>query len=325
MDSTDIRTFDLDLDLPGKERWKPIFESYPKKDRDELINSAKALLSPYVSYLPMAKIALAFVPSSSMMYYEELVYIAEFCGLELVELLFLQLIYESSAACTTIVWQDSKGHSHFFRTMDWPMTFLKKWTIRVRYFKEGALKAEAITWLGLVGAFTIRSRVDDFAVAVNYRRTKETLEISDIVGNIARVVAMAFPIAYLVRNIVNKGSDYKETIERLCKEELISPCYFTIFHTKDITRSCVITRDAKPSDVPVVRYWNPKEQLCQTNCDWKYEAPNILFSVQRYSKVEQILSEDPVEGDDFLVFPIHNEEGIYAYFIDNEVESVRVL
>lgn len=240
MDSTEIRTFDLNLDLPGKDRWKAIFEFYPKKDRDELINSAKSLLSPYASYLPMAKIALAFVPSSSMMYYEELVYIAEFCGLELVELLFLQLIYESSAACTTVIWKDEKGQSHFFRTMDWPMLFLKKWTIRVRYFKEGVCKAEAITWLGLVGAFTIRSCVDDFAVAVNYRRTKETLEISDIVGNIARVVAMAFPIAYLVRNVVNRGCNYKETIEELTKKELISPCYFTIFHTQDITKSCVI-------------------------------------------------------------------------------------
>lgn len=85
------------------------------------------------------------------------------------------------------------------------------------------------------------------------------------------------------------------------------------------------TRDASPNNIPTVRYWNPKEQLSQTNCDWNCQSPNILFSTQRYSKVQEILEEKPTSGESFLKFPILNEEGIYAYFIDAGVESAMVL
>jgi hypothetical protein len=74
------------------------------------------------------------------------------------QLVLLQLVYEASAACTSIVVpQDpTQGDSipQHIRTMDWGMEFLRPLTIEVEFTKGGRTLYVATTWVGYVGVLT---------------------------------------------------------------------------------------------------------------------------------------------------------------------------
>jgi hypothetical protein len=106
-------------------------------------------------------------------------------GLPLGQLVLLQLVYEASAACTSIIVpQDpakvscpiaphprldstlivhvrvcvcSRGQAsapQHIRTMDWGMEFLRPLTIEVDFVKGGRTQYLATTWVGYVGVLT---------------------------------------------------------------------------------------------------------------------------------------------------------------------------
>jgi len=241
------------------------------------------------------------------MYSDELQSIATAMDVEFKYVLLLQLCYEACACCTSAVTKINNEYA-FFRTMDWPMDFLKDLTVNLEFMKNGKLVFIATTWVGYIGVLTATVPTK-YSLAVNYRQTKN-VSISSVASNIMGLLNMNWPVGYLIRDICEKNLSYKDMLYHLCNAKLVSPCYITVCGTKQHPK--IITRD--PSGYSSYK----DEYVVQTNCDQCKVIPDILYSVDRRNKITEIIVENKNNFKDiktvidkFYVSPIKNSETIY--------------
>lgn len=296
---TEVIFYDFDVDKSAEENWGPIFDKN-KHLLPKILPQLHNLLEQYGTITTLIKPAYSLISANNIMFYDEICYIAKRIELDPYCVLLLQLIYESSSACTTAIFQiDNKPF--FFRTMDWPMEFLKDMTIGLNIIRNGKIIGKVTTWFGYVGFLTATNTVDDYTIAINYRRT-EQISLSAMCKNFYRIITSKWPIGYLVRGIITSCKNQKNALDILKHAELISPCYITFFAKNG--SSCIITRNC--DSVENVRLNN----LFQTNCDLGKSEPNILHSLERY-KILQKITPDKDLLSQLLKYPIINDETIY--------------
>jgi hypothetical protein len=318
-----IPVYDFNLDYHPSKRWETIFD-----DNADKINKVRTKIKEILHEMNYGSISLVIKPIISILkfmgkiyYVDEITYIAEKMKMTFDEVLVLQLIYESSSACTSAVLNIGDSNV-FFRTMDWPMEFLKDITIQLNIKKNDIHIATGITWIGYVGLLTASTMVNNYAggngfsVSVNYRKTKD-ISLSDIVNNAYRTLGMKWPIGYLVRDIIEKNTGCHRALNLLSESCLVSPCYITMFIPNGT--SVIITRDA--DSAVSVRNTN----TIQANCDHDKTEPDILWSCRRRDLVkvfEKDLDRDARSGVELnvqailakmLVHPVLNEETVYVY------------
>lgn len=199
-----ITYYDFDLHSTPEQRWGPIFDEYSHK-LDDFRKILKQLLSSYGLDTEIIKFVysatLHMTSSNNIMFYDEILYISHRIKLDPHEVLLLQLIYEVSSACTCAVIKiDAK--EIFFRTMDWPMTFLKDITIGLNIRSGEEYIGRVITWLGYVGYLTATNIKYNYTIAINYRRTTN-ISLTSLARNFFRTIYLAWPIGYLVRHIID--------------------------------------------------------------------------------------------------------------------------
>jgi hypothetical protein len=113
-------------------------------------------------------------------YGNEIEAISRLAGIPLGKLVAMQLIYEASTCCTSIVVPGANGAKHI-RTMDWEMPFLMnvnrllvrdvdffKLTVELEFQRDNATIAYATSWAGYVGIMT-GVRLGGFSVSLNFR------------------------------------------------------------------------------------------------------------------------------------------------------------
>ena len=163
--------FDFDLDLSAKKRWEYIFDYYayylPK-----LSTELKRILDSFGLVTSLVKPIYTLTRSSNIMFYDEICYVAKRIGIEPSKALLMQLIYETSSACTATVLKIGTK-DFFFRTMDWSMMFLKDITIGLNIKKDGRYIGKVTTWLGYVGFLTTTNIINNYTITINYCSTTE--------------------------------------------------------------------------------------------------------------------------------------------------------
>ena len=307
--------YDFDLDLNPADRWVSIFDSF-NSELATLRKHIVKILKQFESILPVIKTFFDLVDSTQIMFYDEISYIAARMKLPVYQIVLLQLIYETSAACTTAIFTIGTSE-YFFRTMDWPMAFLKDITIGLDIKRNQKSIGKVIGWLGCVGFFTVQT--ESYAIAINYRRTTD-MSTGNIVVNAYRTFNMNWPISYLVRNVLEKQLDRSNAIKIFETAQLISPTYITICAYEagsiDSSKSVIITRDCdKLVDTR-------SHTLIQCNCDFDKTAPDILWSLERVELFNIIMAELSEQEllskktilKSLLVAPILNGDTIYVYF-----------
>jgi hypothetical protein len=318
----EIKFYDFDLKLSAEERWGPIFDAHASY-LSRLNKQLRSLIDQFGLATKIGKPVYNLTSSSKIMYYDEICYIAQRIGLDTYETLLMQLIYETSSACTATVLRVG-DKEFFFRTMDWPMMFLKDITIGLNIRKGDKLIGKVTTWLGYVGYLTATRLTDseslitnDYTVAINYRRTEE-MSLVNICKNFFRTVNMKWPIGHLVRYIIDSNFEQDGALRSLQEAELISPCYITVYVpyrvTSIITRDCDRAVDTRTFD------------LIQTNCDWNKTEPNILWSLERRTAIAEVQRKLKDKSnmkskeiiDMLLKEPILNEETIYVHYQYND-------
>jgi len=304
-----IKFYDFDLLASAKERWGPIFDAH-LQFLPGAITEIKKLIDSFGFATAVIKPFYEWCDKGDIYYYDEITYIAKRLGFDSFHVLLMQLIYETSTACTATVINYDDNKKLFFRTMDWPLMFLKDLTIGLNVKRGNKLIAKAITWVGYVGFLTATNIIEGYTITINYRQTVEPT-IINMLYNLNRIRQLIWPIGYLIREIMEKRIEEENTISILQAREIVSPCYITIyshnFCSYIITRDCDKTVDFRG------------ENLIQTNCDWNKNTPDILYSIDRRDKVNQIqqkiISEkitDELEIVNLLLqSPIINEETIY--------------
>merc|ERR1712000_611097 len=170
-----IPKYKVDLDLDPKSRWTEIindhaeaFHAVNKIINEEMLETLGGFKKSLADLVLKGTLKSANA-IGSVYFSEELKAISKLSNLPLEKVIALQLVYEASTCCTSIVVNHKDGKSPIhIRTMDWAMEFLSPLTIEVEFFRNKKLLFRATTWAGYVGVLT-GSKPSQFSASINFR------------------------------------------------------------------------------------------------------------------------------------------------------------
>ena len=306
-----IEYYDFDLDKTPAEKWGKIIDDNIDVIPNAMLSIHK-LLDQYGMAQDVIQLLYSMTNNRDVYYLDEITYLSSRLGLEIHQLLILQLVYESASACTTNILAVN-NKKLFLRTMDWDLPVLKDITVGINLIKNGQIISKAITWIGYIGLLTATNLTHDFTISVNYRRTTD-VNILHVLNNVRKVMNRIWPIGYFIRYLMELNLGKNIVLDMLKNTEFVSPCYLTIFSR---IGSVILTRDADKCISE--RYDN----LYQTNCDFGTTTPDILYSVKRNELIKtvnkKISDEKIISAKKILKLllknPIINEQTIYVYCI----------
>lgn len=313
-----MKAYEIDLDLPPNQRWNEILDDY-KEILIKVIPHLKKIIDTSLgySYYIIYPIIKAYILANKIKYYEELQAIAIKLNISFQYVLLLQLCYEASTCCTSAVTKIENNYT-MFRTMDWPLDFLKKLTIDLIFTKKGKVVFYATSWVGYIGILTA-TVPKKYSLAVNYRRT-ENITFNSIIKNTLNVMKMHWPIGYLIREVCTNNLSNIEMKDMLCNSALVAPCYITICFADREPE--IITRDTNNFKIHKNKF------VVQTNCDQNKISPDILYSVERRNNVTKLFTNNTFKHIDELLinilkYPVINNETIY-YCVMDPMNGVHV-
>jgi len=313
-----IQFYNFDLSQSAKQRWGPIFDVY--QDKLPMIReNVQQIIGYFGNYITILKPIYWMISTDKILHYSEICYMAKRIDMDPFEILLMQMIYEVYSACSVAVLK-VQGKELFFRTMDWPMVFLKNITIGLNVCIGDYLIGKVTTWLGYVGFLTATSTIENYTMAINYRANpsfrykREIKDMSTLFTNLYRTISGKWPIGYLIRHIIENKSPIEEAEWFLSNVSLISPCYITLYNPSKQT--IVLTRDY--DKLVNVR----TTDLIQTNCDHDKDTPNIRWSVERRSLIRQIQEQADNNPEwtvsdilkELMKDPILNDDTIYVHY-----------
>jgi len=181
----------------------------------------------------------------------------------------LNLLYEWTTACTSIIAETDKGSMWHGRNMDWNFDGYSLWNITAiaDYQKNGTTVYSAVSWIGYIGILSgVKST---FSVTVDQR---EHYEPEFVIGNMQAIDQGAMPVGQLLRNIFAQDADFTAALPHLASDYLAAPVYF-IMGGRNKDEGTVVTRGRFANETDVWK-WDtdlvPNQQpwyLPQTNYD----------------------------------------------------------
>uniref|UniRef100_G1M7T2 N-acylethanolamine-hydrolyzing acid amidase n=1 Tax=Ailuropoda melanoleuca TaxID=9646 RepID=G1M7T2_AILME len=161
----------------------------------------------------------------------------EVLNYSLADCLLLNLVYESTAFCTSIVAQDSRGHIYHGRNLDYPFgNFLRKLTVDVQFLKNGQVAFTGTTFIGYVGLWTGQSPYK-FTVSGDERDEGWWWE-----NVIAALFQRHYPVSWLIRATLSESENFEAAVYKLAKTPLIADVYYIVGGTSP-REGVVITRN----------------------------------------------------------------------------------
>ncbi|XP_063166713.1 N-acylethanolamine-hydrolyzing acid amidase [Candoia aspera] len=215
---------------------------------------------------PIAEEIESYVPQP---YRGEIQGLSEALGINVGDGLLLNLAYEFTAFCTSIIAEDKQGNIYHGRNMDYDFgDILRKITIDVDFIKNGQVKFKGTTFLGYVGLWTGQSP-HKFSISGNERDVGYWWE-----NAIAAFLARYTPASWLIRTVLSEAEDFDTAILMLSKTPIIADVYYIIGGVTS-REGAVITRKRRgPVDIwpldPLTGGWYRVE----TNYDhWRNPPP----------------------------------------------------
>ncbi len=297
-----VKTFDINLGGSAEEKWGPIVKHF-EPQIDELKNTMNKICDSYIGGFTETILRTAIAnATNSILYLDELKYLSEKLGIQFHRLVFTQLIYEMSSACT-IVSDKINNERIIFRTMDWELPVLKKFTFNGNFYRDGKLIYKATCWLGCMGIYTACN--SNYFIGINYRRLSQ-INTYNIMKNIYSIINMNWPVSYLTRFIFENSLSYPDALDTLKTKQIISPVYYTIINEND----CIVI-NRSPTGIDNL-YKNIN--IVQCNNDFDKTEPDIMLSNQRRNLGNKILSNKPTQNEFYEKLsknPIINTTTIY--------------
>ncbi|MBN3295536.1 NAAA amidase, partial [Amia calva] len=143
--------------------------------------------------------------------------------LNLADVILLNLAYEISGSCTSIVAQDTNGKIYLARNMDYLFPeILKNITIDILYVTNGQVAYTATTYVGYVGILTGQSP-GKFSISANERSSGFLWE-----NAVSAIMLKGIPDSWLLRNTLDEAKDYKEAVQKLSNTPTIRNIYYTV-------------------------------------------------------------------------------------------------
>jgi len=181
----------------------------------------------------------------------------------------LNLLYEWTTACTSIIAEDIKGSMWHGRNMDWSFGGYSLFNISAiaDYQRNGRTVYSSIGWIGYVGMLSgVKS---NFSVTVDQR---EKLEPDFVIGNMQAIDNGASSVGFLLRDAFAEDVDFSAALPHLAYEYLAAPVYY-IMGGKNKDEGVVITRGRFANETDIWKFGTDMVEdqqpwyLPQTNYD----------------------------------------------------------
>lgn len=230
------RLFNVSLDAAPELRWVPVLQHF---DLDFLRAAIAHILGYNVPKWVHVVIRTAVGELERLLpqpFIDEIRGMCDVLNLSLADCVLVNLAYESTAFCTSIVAQDSKGHIYHGRNLDYPFGyFLRKLTVDVQFLKNGQIAFTGTTFVGYVGLWTGQSP-HKFTISGDERDKGWWWE-----NAIAAFFQRHSPISWLIRTTLSESENFDEAVYKLSKTPLIADVYYIVGGTSP-QEGVVITR-----------------------------------------------------------------------------------
>jgi hypothetical protein len=268
------------------------------------------------------------------------------------EIILIQMYYDASARCTSVVTRDKQNQIMHGRTMDWEMgsneSSLHELTIKVEGYDGDRLLFRGISWAGMVGLFTGTNVPHQFSVSINYRpdvrntkvRLQEALEHlwipkntiekvreyfnemqQEILIGLFRVVDQTnVPCAVLVYNLVSQKQQgwfgqYEitfDTATEILKSQKLLSSVY--FTIAGVNNAHIIARNVY--DVAGIQSLNDLPYIMVANKDWWNNRSIDIMNSKRRAKIvkEEIKNRTQISERDLerLMKKVVNSITIYG-------------
>ncbi|XP_072109204.1 N-acylethanolamine-hydrolyzing acid amidase-like [Mobula birostris] len=261
--------FNVSLDVTPSQRWEPVLRKYDAAQlRNYMQQVIRSVVPKWVTNVvnQLAPILKYLLPEP---YRGEIEGISKFLGVNLGEGLLINLAYEASGYCTSIVAQDSRGKIYHGRNMDYAFTdILRSTTVDVQFVSSGQIVYTGTTFLGFVGLWT-GQKPSKFSITGNARA--KGARWKDI---IATFLKRNRSPSWVIRDALTEAVDFHAALKRLSYTPITANVYFILGGVKP-NEGVIITRKPEgPVDVWPLKSTKGQWYRVETNYDhWKPPPP----------------------------------------------------
>ncbi|XP_059844648.1 N-acylethanolamine-hydrolyzing acid amidase-like isoform X1 [Hypanus sabinus] len=257
--------FNVSLDVTPSQRWEPVLRKY---DAAQLRNYTQQIVSSVVPKWVinvinrLAPILKYLLPQP---YRGEIEGICKFLGVKLGEGLLINLAYEASGYCTSIVAQDSRGKIYHGRNMDYTFTdILRSVTVDVQFVSNGQIVYSGTTFLGFVGLWT-GQKPNKFSITANERAKGARWKTA-----IAAFLKRNRSPSWVIRDALREAVDFQVALKKLSYSPITANVYFILGGVKP-NEGVIITREPeRPIDVWPLKSTKGQWYRVETNYDhWR--------------------------------------------------------
>lgn len=265
------RTFRVDLETPPEQRWKRVLQEY---DIEVFRKLAKEVIDTFIPKILVPSLNALISPLDEFIpepYAAEIKGIAKTSGLGVGEVVGLNIVYDVTAFCTSIVAEDTQGNIFHARNLDYKVTReLKNITSVVTYYRGGLPEYTTTSFLGQVGAFT-GMRPHEFTISLN-ERDQGSIEKNLEALFESLLLKRGTLTSFILRDVIATKRNYQEAVASLAETPLVAPVYIIVGGVRP-GEGVVITRDQKHADLWRLDVKSGRWWLLETNYDHWVEPP----------------------------------------------------
>uniref|UniRef100_A0A914VWR2 Acid ceramidase n=1 Tax=Plectus sambesii TaxID=2011161 RepID=A0A914VWR2_9BILA len=276
-----VPTFIVNLDEAPETRWNHIVVKYVTQIQAALdtVKKMVGVVENGILYDVLVHFMTGAVDSIQEPYRTELYAIANATGISVGEFTLMNLFYEVSKGCTSIVAQDANGVLYHARNQDFGTFFiwdtvahqweqtetLRNLLINVNFIQNGRPLFFGVTFAGHLGVLTgLRQHAFTLSTNARFGSTLPTLIPWLLEGGNARHFLM-----YTDRDVMQNAKNFQEAKDYLSTVPLFGSAYFILGGTQP-GEGVIITRGPNSTDhVASMNASDPNGwYVLQTNYDW---------------------------------------------------------
>ncbi|XP_053260376.1 N-acylethanolamine-hydrolyzing acid amidase-like isoform X1 [Podarcis raffonei] len=302
----------VSLDSPPEERWLPVLRLHfdPALLREAFVQLIDQVVPKWVHAIirPLAEEIESFVPQP---FAGEIRGLCQALGLNVGDGLLLNLAYEITTYCTSIIAQDTNGSIYHGRNLDAPfLDIFQKTTINVDFLKNGQVKFRGTTFFGYVGIWTGQSPYK-FTFSGDARDRSAWWETA-----IATFLNRNSPASWLARTVLSEAETFETAALMLSKTPIIANVYFIIGGTKPGEGAVITRRRSGPVDIwpldPLTGGW----YRIETNYDHWTTPPPLDHRRTQAMKALNATGQKNINLESLYrvlsVYPVLNEGTVYT-------------